>query len=161
MKHTLGDLPRQLRAEEVYRSDACASVTSLAEAIRHVERVRDLSIRTRPLRALGDTSVCGLLLVEGQRCTIFHAPASSAIHRLQCLLHELGHLLLRHDLSTQSAPTLNRFLPDVRLEVGDRLFGRADLSDGDEIEAERLADLLAAGIRRRPQHPIGLEEFLG
>lgn len=154
-------MPRQLRAEEVYRSDACASVASLEEAVRHVERVRDLSIRTKPLRALDDTSVCGLLLMEGQRCTIFHAPASSAIHRLQCLLHELGHLLLRHDLSAHNAPALHRFLPDVRLDVGDRLFGRADLSDRDEIEAERLADLLAAGIRQRPQHPIGLEEFLG
>ncbi|NUJ89171.1 ImmA/IrrE family metallo-endopeptidase [Plantibacter sp. MCCC 1A11337] len=134
---------------------------SLASAIDHVERVRGVSIDTQPLKVLDRTSVCGLLLVGASRCVIFHAVASSPLHRLQCILHELGHLLLEHDRHGRSAHRLERFLPGIELEAGDRIFGRDNLLDRDEVDAELLADLLAAGIRRRPHQQTGLEEYFG
>ncbi|KZE92381.1 hypothetical protein AVP42_02535 [Agromyces sp. NDB4Y10] len=91
---------------------------------------------------------------------IFYVPETSPLHRLQCVLHELSHVLLRHDESSPgSVGQLARFVPDIRLERGDAIFGRVAFEDETEVEAERLADRLAAAIRRPRRHP--LEEHFG
>lgn len=128
--------------------------------IRQVEAARRTTIQIVPLDALDETSACGLLLAHGGTHTIYHVAKTSELHRVQCILHELSHMLLRHDETSLGDAELARFVPDVRLDLGDKLFGRTGFQDQAEVDAERLADRLASEMRARPQ-PGRFEEYFG
>lgn len=133
---------------------------SLEAIVAHVESVRRTKVSITPLESLRGTSTCGLVVRRHGMHHIFYVPETSPLHRLQCVLHELSHVLLRHDeISPGSVGQLARFVPDIRLERGDAIFGRVAFEDETEVEAERLADRLAAAIRRPHRHP--LEEHFG
>ena len=137
-----------------------AGALTLDGLVRQVELARHTKIRIAPLEALHETSACGLLLVHDGTHTIFHVATTSELHRVQCILHELSHMLLRHDESSLGDTELARFVPDVRLDLGDKLFGRTVFLDQAEVDAERLADRLASELRARPQ-PGRFEEYFG
>ncbi|WP_067949581.1 hypothetical protein [Agromyces sp. NDB4Y10] len=150
----------------VTRADASFSALpfdddcSLDAIVAYVERERGTKVNITPLETLRGTSTCGLVVRRHGMHHIFYVPETSPLHRLQCVLHELSHVLLRHDESSPgSVGQLARFVPDIRLERGDAIFGRVAFEDETEVEAERLADRLAAAIRRPRRHP--LEEHFG
>jgi hypothetical protein len=149
-----------LEADAVFTALQLADGLSLESLIREVERERSTSIRIVPLDDLSGTSACGLLLASAEAHTIFHLPTSSDLHRTQCILHELSHMLLRDDESSLGDEKLARFAPDIRLDVGDKLFGRGAFDDESEMAAEHLADLLASAVRARAQ-PVRFEEYFG
>jgi hypothetical protein len=148
------------RADALFGSLRIPGGFSLENVVRHVERIRRTKLQIVPLVALNGTSACGLLLLRRGTHTIYHVPESSSLHRTQCILHELSHMLLRHDETSLGDAQLARFIPDIRLDVGDKLFGRVNFDDDTEIEAERLADRLASAIRT-PAQPLHFEEFFG
>lgn len=147
-------------ANRLFAELRLSEIGTLDELVQFAEHERHTSLQVVPLDGLRNTAACGLLVTRDGTCTIYHVPTPSVLHRTQCILHELSHLLLRHDETTRGDAALARFVPDIRLEVGDRIFGRASFDDDTEIAAERLADLLAASIRLRPQ-PGRFEEFFG
>jgi len=164
-RQELGDSRLDHTEEHSHATDARwrsggAGVVTLGQVIRHVEVTRATRVRIVPLESLEGTSACGLLLVHRGVHTIYHVAASSELHRRQCILHELSHMLLRHDESSLGDAELARFVPDIRLDVGDKLFGRTVFQDQAEIDAERLADRLASEMRVRSQ-PARFEEYFG
>lgn len=117
-----------------------------------IDRVADA--RGKPMRVVelpelsNNGSLCGMWLSTDTEDIVLHAPSESALHREQFILHELAHMILRHDRLTPAAsaePLLDGVDPsDVRAVLTrDRM--------GDELEraAEFLADELAGAIRRR------------
>lgn len=149
----------------VSRADASFSTLpfddwSLDAIVAHVENVRGTKVSITPLETLRGTSTCGLVVRRHGVHHIYYVPETLPLHRLQCVLHELSHVLLRHDEESPGRISqLARFVPDIRLERGDAIFGRVASEDETEVEAERLADRLAAAIRRPRRHP--LEEYFG
>lgn len=78
---------------------------------------------------------------------ILHAPSPSALHRQQFVLHELGHMVLRHDEIVVSSNYAESLFPNLSGEKVSRILGRSDFLDHIEAAAETLADLFAAAIR--------------
>jgi hypothetical protein len=147
------------RADIQFSALQIAEGSSLQSVVNHVESVRGTVLRIAPLDALRGTAACGLVLLRNGVHDIYYVPATSPLHRMQCILHELSHVLLRHDETTTGDDQLARFVPDLCLEVGDKLFGRVAFDDEIEVEAEHLADRLAAAIRT--PRPLPFEEHFG
>ncbi|MCP3819675.1 hypothetical protein NLX86_16685 [Streptomyces sp. A3M-1-3] len=125
--------------------------------------------RGRPLRLVAlegapDGSMpCGVWVATQSADLIFFEPATSALHKLQIVLHELAHLLLGHgapdaerpayagrllgehaSAQTASAHTDDEDEDDeLDLEQVLHILGRTSYSDSEEKDAELLATILS------------------
>jgi len=125
---------------------------TLAEVISAVSEARGRPIRVVELASLapgGVTSLCGMWLSTPTEDIILHAPTESVLHREQFILHELAHMILRHDnlsgISGQSRVPLPARVPDGRIVLAP---GLGEGFYAQERDAESKADELAAAIRR-------------
>ncbi|UGY91962.1 DUF6545 domain-containing protein [Streptomyces gobiensis] len=117
----------------------------------------------------------GVWVATSTTDVIFYEPATSAVHRLQIILHELAHLLLGHGEPDAERPAYTTRLlgeagsgalaEDDELDL-DQLrdvfgvfgvFGRTSYRDDEERDAELLATILSdrALDRALSSHPIG------
>lgn len=78
---------------------------------------------------------------------ILHVPIASELHRLQVVLHELAHMILRHDLSAGQSSAAQMF-PDIPEGAVKKVLARGHRDDTLEHEAETLADLIASSMRQ-------------
>jgi hypothetical protein len=120
------------------------SVAGIAEA---VEQLRGRPLRVVELGALANNDVCGVLLVTDREDIVLHAPSDSALHTQQFVLHELAHMILRHDALAAPVGGADILLPDLPLPIVRRILTRSRFDDETEVAAEVLADLLAESIR--------------
>lgn len=111
--------------------------------------------------SLNGGSVCGLWLSTDRAEIILHAPTPSALHRQQFILHELGHMVLRHDELVVSSNYAETLFPNLSGEKVSRILGRSDFLDHIEAAAETLADLFAAAIRDSSLEPRSFERIFG
>lgn len=110
------------------------------------QRGRRMEIVELPeLGAHGD-ALCGLWLAMDEKDLVLHAPSASALHRQQFVLHELAHMILRHDLS-DAVFTPHNLLPHVGTEGVVKALARDAIDDEFEVAAEAVADELASAIR--------------
>lgn len=126
---------------------------TLDELISRIQAARGKPLRINELAELGDgpTALCGLWLATDDADIILHAPSESALHREQFILHELAHMLLLHDrLDEKDGYVTPSVLPGYERTTVVKALGRDSISDEYELEAERLADVLAIYIRRQP-----------
>ncbi|MGX5695114.1 hypothetical protein ACWKWP_02850 [Agromyces soli] len=131
------------------------------ELIGAIERLRETTIHIVEIPELGDEAgLCALLVEREGEDLIFHAPTESALHRQQFVLHECAHLLLGH-IDREDAGAPDFLLPDIPRETRQRLLRRQNLDDPIEIEAEYLADQLAAAIRSSATHDTRFVEIFG
>ena len=127
--------------------------------------------RGRPLRlvalegAPNGSMPCGVLVATETADLIFYEPATSALHKLQIVLHELAHLLLDHGSPDAERPAYaTRLLPDavdaqddeddeddlgIDLDQVLHILGRTSYSDNEEKDAELLATILSHRILDR------------
>lgn len=108
-------------------------------------------IRGRPIRVvefadLVNDTVCGLWLVTDETDIILHAPSSSPLYAQQIILHELAHMILRHDQGPAIVASAS-LLPEMPNTTVKRMLAREHFDDDTELAAEILADLLASSIR--------------
>jgi hypothetical protein len=105
---------------------------------------------------------------------IFYEPATSALHKLQIVLHELAHLLLGHGAPDADRPAYaTRLLPDtedcednedglgIDLDQVLHILGRTSYSDNEEKDAELLATILSHRILDREATTNPVLERLG
>lgn len=118
--------------------------------------IKDLvtTMRERPLRVvelaeLEGEGICGIWLVGDVEDIVLHARSDSELHTQQFVLHELAHMILHHDRARVSGSEASALLPDLPSEVVRRILERGLFDNQVEVEAEILADLLAAVIRHR------------
>ncbi len=140
--------------------------------------------RGRPLRLVAlegapDSSMpCGVLVATESADLIFYEPATSALHKLQIVLHELAHLLLGHGGPDAERPAYaTRLLSDcedgeereayedddlgVDLDQVLHILGRTSYSNNEEKDAELLATILSHRILDREATTNPVLERLG
>lgn len=130
-----------------------------------LESQRGRTIAVAELPGLSGTELCGVWLICADRDIILHAPAKSAWHRQQIILHEFSHMILGHDLESQSDELLSTFLPDLGREHVLRALARSSYTDDAELTAEALADQLATRIINSdvgtPAEPLAFRKVFG
>ncbi|MET3809154.1 hypothetical protein [Arthrobacter sp. UYEF3] len=136
------------RAQEAEEALNLPDPVSLGSIQRHIEKLRSRKIIIKPMKGTPTDKVCGLWFGMDDLDLILHAPAASEMHRQQIILHEFGHMILRHEQETLSPDYARAFFPDLDPERVVTALKRTDFLDEFEITAELLADRLAARIRR-------------
>lgn len=127
------DPPKQLTLD---------SLTALVEE----HRGRKILIRSVP--HLGADRISGLWLSLPNVELVLHAETGSKLHREQIILHELAHMVLRHDLLDGQDGHVASLLPDLDPRTVARVLSRCDRQSEPEVAAESLADVFAAALAR-------------
>jgi hypothetical protein len=141
--------------EQVERLLGVHRGASLHEVTEATARYRGRTIVVRDSQHLNGTEICGLWLSGGEVDQIFHATTRYETYRTQIVLHELAHMLLRHDELAPADSQMAAMFPD--LPVG-RLLTRSSFRLEIEEDAERLAYTLAQVVEGRPRSVSGFGE---
>lgn len=152
--------PAQVAAE-AFQALRLPSHLTLSWLIAIVAARRRRRIEIEATTILNGTEVCGLWLSTDSREIILHAVTDSVLHRQQFILHELGHMILRHDELGISAEYAASLFPNLNGEMVSRALARSSFVDDMETAAETLADLLAAAIRDSTLECKSFEQVFG
>ncbi|MFX1821802.1 hypothetical protein PV768_18645 [Pseudarthrobacter sp. CC4] len=152
--------PAQIAAD-AFHALRLPSRLTLSGLIAIVAARRRRRIEIEATTILNGTSVCGLWLSTDSREIILHAVTDSALHRQQFILHELGHMILRHDELGISSEYAASLFPNLDGELVSRALARSSFVDDLEAAAETLADLLASAIRESTLEPRSFEQVFG
>jgi hypothetical protein len=148
-------------AAQAFSSLRLPTHLTLERLVAVVESIRNRPITIDVADGLNGGSVCGLWLSTDSKEIILHAATPSALHRQQFVLHELSHMVLRHDEVGVPADYANVLFPDVPAEMVRRVLMRSSFVDRLEAAAETLADLFAAAIRDSTLEPRSFERVFG
>ena len=149
------------RAEDAFNALLLPTHLTLERLVQVVERIRRRRIEIEVSGALNGGSVCGLWLSTDTAEIILHAATPSAIHRQQFVLHDLGHMVLRHDELVLPSDYADVLFPDLPRDLVSRVFARSSFLDDVEAAAETLADLFAGAIRDSTIEPRSFERIFG
>lgn len=134
---------------------------SLETLIATVEEVRGRRIVIEQRDELGTTKVCGLWLAKDTVELVFHGTPRSELHRQQFILHELAHMVLRHDETVVSADYASTLFPHLNGERVRAVLARESFDREHEVVAELLADLFSAAIAASDREPGRFSEVFG
>ncbi|MDR6637100.1 hypothetical protein [Paenarthrobacter nitroguajacolicus] len=146
------------RAVSAFDSLTLPTHLNLDSLVEVVERLRHRPIQIEPAGALNGGSICGLWLSTEDVEIILHAISPSGLHRQQFVLHELGHMVLRHDELVVPADYIGVLFPNLPAGLVSRVLARSSFTDDLEAAAESLADLFAAAIRNSAREPRSFEK---
>jgi hypothetical protein len=94
-------------------------------------------------------SPCGLWVSTDQQDYVFFQEATSGPHRLQIILHEIGHLLCEHHTGPVLGDNISALLvPDLDPKLIRTMLGRSHYSQAEEQEAETIATLILSEVTR-------------
>ncbi|MCO4239432.1 hypothetical protein NG702_18815 [Pseudarthrobacter sp. MDT3-28] len=148
-------------AAQAFSSLRLPSHLTLERLVAVVESIRNRPIAIDVADGLNTGSVCGLWLSTDSKEIILHAATPSALHRQQFVLHELSHMVLRHDQVGIPKDYASVLFPDIPEEMVRRVLMRSSFVDRLEAAAETLADLFAAAIRDSTLEPRSFERVFG
>ncbi|MEI2276075.1 hypothetical protein OHC50_01135 [Paenarthrobacter ilicis] len=151
-----GQTPAE-RAAMAFDSLLLPAHLNLERLVEVVEEMRHRPIRIEAARVLNGGTVCGLWLSTDEVEVILHAVSPSGLHRQQFVLHELGHMVLRHNELVVPADYIEVLFPNLPVGLVSRVLARSSYTDELEAAAESLADLLAAAIRNSAREPRSFE----
>ncbi|MBB1256326.1 hypothetical protein H3146_23645 [Streptomyces sp. OF3] len=109
---------------------------------------RGRPLRLVPLDGVPDVAMpCGVWVATSTTDLIFYEPATSSVHKLHIVLHEIAHLLLGHGATDRERPAYaERLLTGTGTDTGDeaavRPAGAEDLAGLDEDDELDLGQLL-------------------
>jgi Zn-dependent peptidase ImmA (M78 family) len=148
-------------ASAAVRELALGDTFTFDELVMAVQRRRGRPMRIVELSALGlQDGLCAVWLGTRDLDLVLHAHTDSALHRQQFVLHELAHMILGHTFD-EHAEAADFLLPDIPIETRRHLLRRQNLDSAEEVEAETLADLCAAAIRRSMRDSSRYSEVFG
>jgi hypothetical protein len=154
--YSLGQSPAD-RAASAFDSLSLPTHLNLERLVKIVEAVRHRPIQIEAAGALNGGSICGLWLSTDDVEIILHAVSPSGLHRQQFVLHELGHMVLRHDELVVPADYIGVLFPNLPAGLVSRVLARSSFTDELEAAAESLADLFASAIRNSAREPRSFE----
>jgi hypothetical protein len=134
---------------------------TLERLVSVVESLRNRPITIDVADGLNGGTVCGVWLSTDSKEIILHAATPSALHRQQFVLHELSHMVLRHDEVGIPKDYASVLFPNIPEEMVRRVLMRSSFVDRLEAAAETLADLFAAAIRDSTLEPRSFERVFG
>lgn len=122
---------------------------------------RGRPLRLVPLEGVPDAATpCGVWVATHNADLIFYEPATSSVHKLHIVLHEVAHLVLGHGAPDRERPGyVSRLLSTGQDALADddelddlgeldldqllHILGRTSYTDGEERDAELLATILS------------------
>lgn len=142
-----------LKQKSLIRSLGLQGTVTLQTIHKAVEKLHGKPIDIVEAVFSQGSTVCGVWFSRPDVDLVVHAATPSSLHRQQIVLHELGHILLRHEGYAGASERIADLLPALPREtVMQALRLRSSYSDPEEMEAERIADTLSRLISRgRPQ----------
>lgn len=142
------NLTAALGARAAARSLHLRGPVTLESVQTRLEAIRGRPIVVREMPRAAATGICGLWIAVEDRDLVFHAPARSALHRQQIILHEFAHIILRERGDVPTDPVPSALFEDLDPgTVVSNLAARSTYDNVEELAAEMLADRLARAIR--------------
>jgi hypothetical protein len=142
---------RRAMVSQIARELDLSPVATHQEAARRVCELmgqhlgKHVEVRFAPLPDARLTGVSALL-ANGNYLVIC-ADSPRWYHRLQILLHEFAHLMLGHQpVTLTKSESLRRLAPNLLPDMARYVAGRTSFNEGEEREAEELADELLEAI---------------
>lgn len=132
---------------------------TLDSLIEHVEAVRNRRIVIIESEKLTGKKICGLWIPREHVDVVYHSVTKGMLHRQQMILHELSHMILRHDEAEGATWQGIKVFQELSGEVVAKALARGDFRSDLEATAEHLADLLAAAIRESSQEIFSFEDY--
>jgi hypothetical protein len=142
-------MDQQLRAtaRSAFRNLCPPPRLTLESLIKHVEAMRGRQIKIVETSQLSGKKICGLWIPREKVDVVYHSVTRGRLHRQQMILHEISHMILRHDEDREAAWQGVSAFHEISGEVVKKALARGDFRSDLEATAEYLADLLAAAIR--------------
>lgn len=132
---------------------------TLDSLVEHVEAVRNRRIVIIESEKLTGKKICGLWIPREHVDVVYHSVTRGMLHRQQMILHELSHMILRHDEAEGATWQGIKVFQELSGEVVAKALARGDFRSDLEATAEHLADLLAAAIRESSQEIFSFEDY--
>ncbi len=115
------------------------------------QRNRPLHLHPMPDRS-ALSGVCGVWVATEGDDHIFYESRTSRVHQEHIILHEIGHVILGHQMRGDGigdglSAGVDAFLPDLRTRSIRHFLGRTDYTTRQEREAEMLASLIGVRVR--------------
>lgn len=112
---------------------------------------RGKAIELVPLSLSGGPS--GMWLSTDAADYVFYERDTSNLHQSHIILHEIGHIVARHE-SSSLEDDVSRMFPNLNPALIRRMLNRTNYTDAQEREAEMIATLiLQRGSRQRAAAP--------
>ncbi|WP_166355023.1 hypothetical protein [Phytoactinopolyspora limicola] len=149
--------PRRIRqtCEEQLRRFVLPEPFTIDAFCSTLARERDKPIRLMPMPD-GADSPCGMWLATADTDWVFHQAATSQLHQEHIVLHELAHMIFGHTTKQDRAERLQaRLLPDLDPQMIASVLARTAYTSVEEQQAEMLAGLIGAHVRRRAHVDAG------
>ena len=138
----------QRRCEARLRTVVIPDPFDVGDFAALISRRRGRHLRLLPKRtSLGP---CGVWLALPDADYVFYEPHTSALHREHIVLHELGHLLFKHEPNEpMDDAVLGELFPTLDRDVVRRVLGRTTYTAVEEQEAEMVASLVRQVVEGR------------
>jgi hypothetical protein len=127
--------------------------------IAHVERIRGRRIVIVETAKLTGKKICGLWIPRDDVDVVYHSVTRGPLHRQQMILHEISHMILRHDEVDGATWQGIKVFQQLSGEVVSKALARGDFRSDLEATAEHLADLLASALRTSSKEILSYEDY--
>lgn len=132
---------------------------TLGLLIRHIETLRGRRIIIVETAKLSGMKICGLWIPREHVDVIYHSVTRGDLHKQQMILHEVSHMILRHDELDGATWQGVKVFQQLSGEVVVKALARGDFRSDLEATAEHLADLLASALRGSSEEILNYEDY--
>ncbi|GAA3294181.1 hypothetical protein ACFFON_11725 [Arthrobacter citreus] len=132
---------------------------TLESLIQHLENQRGRRIVIVESEKLTGKKICGLWIPREHVDVVYHSATKGILHRQQLILHELSHMILRHDECEGATWQGIKIFQEISGETVRKALARGDFRSDLEATAEHLADMLAAALRESTQEIFRYEAY--
>ncbi|MCC3275394.1 MULTISPECIES: hypothetical protein [unclassified Arthrobacter] len=146
-------------AQEAFQRLRLPARVTLDSLIERVQVLRNRRMVIIESDKLTGTKICGLWIPREHVDVVYHSATRGVLHRQQMILHELAHMILRHDEAEGATWQGIKAFQELSGEVVAKALARGDFRSDLEATAEYLADLLAAAIRESSQEIYSYEAY--
>lgn len=91
---------------------------------------------------------CGVWVATSLTDHIFYDGWTTPVHQQHIILHELGHLVLEHELPPPQDAWARRLMPNLDPAVVLNMLGRSSYADENEVAAELFASIVIEQVSR-------------
>lgn len=148
-----------VRAQQRFNDLDLPSQLSMTCLVEFVSDFRGRPIEIIETQKLNGRPICGIWIPTRKKERIYHAASRGRLHRQQLILHELSHMLLRHDLFDSTNWQGLAAFRHLSTERVNRALARGRFNTEEEVVAERLADLLAEALRDAPDEIADFQDI--
>jgi hypothetical protein len=127
--------------------------------VAHIETLRGRRIAIVETAKLSGKKICGLWIPRDDVDVIYHSVTRGPLHKQQMILHEISHMILRHDEVDGATWQGVKIFQQLSGEVVTKALARGDFRSDLEAAAEHLADLLASALRGSSEEILNYEDY--